>query len=105
MPPTEEIVERRLKQLGIEVKPEFPVSVNGRRFRIDLAIFQNSRKIAIECDNVKAHAGKFQKTRDKIKNSYLRRAGWRVIRLKERDIIERLDYCTNRIQKLLRFSV
>lgn len=103
--PTEQIVERRLKQLGIEVKPEFPVSINGKRFRIDFAIIKNNRKIAIECDNLKAHAGKFQKFKDKIKNSYLRRDGWQVIRLKEKDIIERLDHCIVRIQKSLRFSV
>ena len=102
VPPTEQIVEKRLRQLGIETKPEYTVLLNGRRFRVDLAIFKNGRKIAIECDNLKAHRGKFQKTKDKIKNLYLRRSGWRVIRLKERDIMEHLDRCVLRIQKTIK---
>lgn len=101
VPPTEQIIERRLKQLGIEIRAEFPVSIKGKRFRIDLAIFKNNQKIAIECDNFKAHAGKFQRAKDRIKNFYLRREGWRVIRLKERDIIEHLDRCLARIQKII----
>ena len=102
VPKTEQIIEKRLKQAGISAVPEFPVSIYGKRFRIDLTIFCEKGKIAVECDNLKAHAGKSQKARDKIKNSYLRRAGWRVIRLKERDIVENLDRCMRRIQKAIK---
>ncbi len=100
--PTEQIIAKRLKQLGIETKPEFSVSVNSKRFRVDLAIFCKNGKIAIECDNLKAHRGKFQRKKDRVKSAALRGSGWRVIRLKERDIIENLDRCVARVQKSVR---
>ncbi len=93
------MIARRLKQLGIKTRPEFPITIRGKRFRIDFAIFCAQGKIAIECDNAKAHANKVQKAKDKVKDFYLRRDGWRVIRLKERDIVERLDWCMDRIHK------
>ena len=102
VPPIEQIVAGRLKQIGISTVHELPVSIRGKRFRVDLAIFCRNGKIAIECDNAKAHASKFQKNKDKIKNLYLSRGGWRVIRLKEGDIIEQLNHCTGRIQKVIK---
>lgn len=101
VPKTEQIVKSRLKKLGIKPLSEFPVSIKGKRFRIDLAVFSPNGRLAIECDNYKAHLGKPQKSKDKTKDSYLRRAGWRVIRLKEKDIIENLDACMRRIKKAL----
>lgn len=102
--PIEQIMEKRLRQAGIAVRAEFPVSINDRRFRIDLAIFLNNQKIAIECDNQKSHSSKAQKAKDRIKDYYLRRAGWKIIRLKEKDIINRPDYCLARIQKIMRVN-
>jgi len=102
IPPTEQIIERRLRQIGIKVRPEFTVLIKSKRFRIDFVIFCKKGKIAVECDNKKAHTGKFQKAKDRIKNSYLRRSGWRVIRLKERDIIEHLGRCVLLIQKTIK---
>lgn len=100
--PIEKIIEKRLRLAGIPVSPEFPVSIAGRRFRIDLAIFQDDRKIAVECDNQKSHSSKAQKAKDRIKDYYLRRAGWQIIRLKEKDIIDRPDHCLVRVQKRLK---
>ena len=100
--PIEKIMERCLRWAGIPVNPEFTVSIGGRRFRIDLAIFQDRRKIAVECDNRASHSSKSQKEKDRIKDSYLRRAGWQIIRLKEKDIIERSDKCLARIQKRIK---
>jgi len=104
VPPTEQIIERRLKQVGIPAVPEHRVSIEGKKFRIDLAIIHLGGKIAIECDNKKAHAGKTQRSKDEIKNKYLQQAGWRVIRLKEADIIERLDQCVKVIQKAMEIA-
>ena len=102
VPPTEQIVERELNRIGIRTQREFNVSKNGRRYRLDLAISGRSGWIAVECDNEKAHAGRAQKKKDRIKDSFLRGQGWRVIRLKERDIIGRLDRCVKTIQKAAR---
>lgn len=100
--PIEKIMEKRIRRAGLPVSPEFPVSIGGRRFRIDLAIFQDGRKIAVECDNHASHSSKAQKAKDRIKDHHLRRAGWRIVRLKEKDIIERPGDCLVRIQKRIK---
>ncbi|MCR4281184.1 MAG: endonuclease domain-containing protein, partial [Candidatus Kaiserbacteria bacterium] len=56
------------------------------------AVFCREGRIAIECDNLKAHSGA-QIAKDKIKDKFLERHGWNVIRLTEKDINERLDAC------------
>ena len=104
VPPTEEIVARHLAHLDIRATREVPVVVGGKRFRLDFAIVANGHHVAIECDNEKAHAGKAQRRKDKAKDATLRRAGWRVIRLRERDIIEHPDACMKRIQRALPIS-
>jgi len=62
-----------------------------------LAIFCRQGKIAIECDNKKAHSSRQQCKKDKIKNAFLRRRGWRVIRLTEQAIMSNLPNCINRV--------
>ena len=101
VPATEQIVARRLKKLGVQVKPEFTTRIGRRWFRIDLAVFPLGNKIAIECDNDKAHQGKIQHTRDKLKDTCLRRAGWKVIRLTEDDVVDHLDDAVGKIVKLI----
>ncbi len=101
VPQTEEIIKKELWCAGMKAVREFPVSVNGKRYRIDFALFYKKGNIAIECDNDKAHRNKTQKRKDKIRDSILCRHGWRVIRLREKDIIERPDRCIARIKKLM----
>ena len=103
VPATEQIVERELKRLGISAVPEYRILDRERRYRIDLALFCKHGNIAIECDNQKAHSSKIQRLKDKQKDAALKRLGWRVLRLTERDILERLGTCVSRIQKSIRF--
>ena len=100
IPPTEQIIERGLQRLGIKTEKEFTISKDGKRYRLDLAVFCRKGRIAIECDNLKAHSGA-QVGKDKIKDAFLRRHGWHVIRLKEPDITERLDYCLGLVAKVV----
>ena len=101
IPPTERIVEKGLGRLGIRTQREYSVSEGRRRYRIDLAVFCNRGLIAIECDNRKAHSGKLQISKDKRKDAFLKRLGWRVIRLKEKDIFERPNYCFYKVEKTI----
>jgi very-short-patch-repair endonuclease len=80
---------------------EYSVSKSARKYRIDLATFCKKGNVAIECDNLKAHSSKFQIVKDRRKDNFLKSFGWKVVRLKEKDIIERLSYCTDRIQKVV----
>ena len=97
--PTEQIIERGLNNLGIKTKKEFGVSKDGKRYRLDLAVFCRRGRIAIECDNLKAHSGAVQMGKDKKKDAFLERHGWHVIRLTEQGINERLDYCLGIVVK------
>lgn len=99
VPPTEQIIKRGLDRLSITTQREHTVSQGPRRYRIDLAVLCDKGSIAIECDNRKAHSDKLQIKKDKRKDAFLRRLGWRVIRLKEKDIIERPNYCLGKVQK------
>ncbi|MDP3965689.1 MAG: DUF559 domain-containing protein [bacterium] len=96
--PTEQIIERGLQRLGIKTEKEFTISKDGKRYRLDLAVFCRDGRIAIECDNLKAHSG-VQIGKDKIKDAFLKRHGWHVIRLREPDIIEKPDYCLGLVVK------
>lgn len=99
--PTEQIVDRGLNRLGIKTKKEFSVSKGGKRYRLDLAVFCRNGRIAIECDNRKAHSSSAQIDKDKMKDKFLKRHGWHIIRLTERDIIERLDYCLGLVARAI----
>lgn len=100
--PTEQILENALKRADILARPQYIVRDGQKRFRIDFAIFCRLGSIVIECDNKKAHSGRRQRTKDKIKNTALKHCGWTVIRLAEEDIISDLEGCMQRIQDAVR---
>ncbi len=100
--PTEKIIRRALERLGIQTIAEYTISENGRRYRLDFAVFCRQGRIAIECDNLKAHSSKTQLLKDQAKDKFLKSLGWRVVRLKEKDIIERLNFCADRISRLVK---
>ena len=97
--PTEQIIERGLNNLGIKTRKEFGVFKAGKQYRLDLAVFCKNGRIAIECDNLKAHSGAVQMAKDEMKDEFLKRNGWHVIRVTEQDINERLDYCLGIVVK------
>lgn len=101
VPKTEQIIAGRLRHLGVEVNREYTVSGGGKRVRIDIAIITDEKKIAIECDNEKAHSSKIQKEKDKAKDYFLEKLGWQVVRLSESDILNHLEKSVNLVLKTL----
>ena len=97
--PTEEVMKRGLERAGVKAVPQYIVIGDGRRFRLDFAIFCRRGCIAIECDNRKAHSGKRQKQKDRTKDAFLRRHGWTVLRFKEVDIVSGIKICINRVRR------
>jgi len=102
VPPLEEIVAKRLKDIGVMAISQYHLTINKKKFRLDFAIFCQKGKIAIECDNKKAHSSSLQKEKDRIKNEFLRKDGWEIIRLKETTVLSRLDDCLLKIQKTIK---
>lgn len=99
--PTEQMVERALMQAGIRATAQYRVSGGTTRYCLDFAIGCREGRIAIECDNRKAHALARQRERDKMKDYFLRRHGWRVIRLKERTIVSDMKICIERVRRTI----
>ena len=102
IPPIEEMFEKALKKSGIKYKREFTTTIKGKKFRLDFAILGKSHKIAIECDNKKAHSLALQKVKDKIKDNLLKSSGWRVLRFTENEIVNNTDKCILQLQNYLR---
>lgn len=99
--PTEKIVENDLRRAGIKAIAQY-VLRGKKRYCLDFAIFCKQGAMAIECDNKKAHANPSQQEKDKIKNTFLRRHGWTVIRLPEEKIVSDLKGCIVRVKKAVR---
>ncbi len=100
--PTEQIIEDGLRRAGIKAIAKHRVIFGKKRYCLDFAVFCKQGLIAIECDNKKAHSGFSQREKDRIKNAFLRRHGWLVIRLPEDDIVSDLRGCIVRIKKAVR---
>jgi len=98
--PTEQIIEDGLEKIEIKTNAQHYVSCDKKKYRLDLAVFCKKGKIAIECDNRKAHSGLRQIEKDKIKNKVLESHGWTVIRLSEKEILSDLNNCISKIKKV-----
>lgn len=101
VPPTEQILEHRLNELGIKTVSQHTILFGKRRYRLDIAINCLNGKIAVECDNRKAHSTAIQKYKDKQKDSDLKKMGWRVLRFGEGDILEHLQVSSLKVCKLV----
>lgn len=100
--PTEEIMKNNLRHSGVKALPQYYVSVGGKRYCLDFAIFCKRGRIAIECDNKKAHSSTLQKQKDNAKDKHLRRHGWEVVRLTEGEIISNPRACTHSIRRVIK---
>jgi len=98
--PTEQVFEMALKRSGFRYASQRYVSCANKRFRPDFLIFCKNGKVAIECDNKKAHASPQQKTKDRIKDACLKDWGWTVVRFAENEIIFNLENCLAKIQRI-----
>ncbi len=91
--PGEQILLQELRKKGIAAIPEYGIAHQKKRYRIDLVIVCAKGMIAIECDNYKAHSGKIQLEKDTAKDVLLRKKGFTVIRIKEKDMMTDLPVC------------
>lgn len=96
--PIEQIMEDGLRRAGIKAFAQYRI-FGKKRYCLDFAIFCKKGRIAIECDNKKAHSSPKQRQKDKIKDIFLKQHGWRVIRLSENEIVSDLKSCILRIKK------
>ena len=89
IPPLEEIMRRSLIKAGITPTPQFCVMRNKKcLYRIDFAVFCRKGKIALECDHSRWHQRPARKKKDRERDRWLKRHGWKVIHLTEDNIIK-----------------
>lgn len=95
------IMENLLKSLDINY--EFQYNFNNK-FLCDFAIVD--KKIIIECDGDYWHNREDNKKRDKAKNAYIEKCGWKIIRFWEHDIKNNLNNIKDSVlQVILEFRL
>ena len=100
--PLEEIMRKALKQKGIKAFPEYCLMEKGRlKYRLDFAIFSPHGKIDVECDDEKWHGHPRQQAKDKERNAWLKRRGWKVVRFSGEEIRNNLKGCFVYLQKVI----
>ena len=78
---------RLLRSAGLpKPEPQFELTLDGCRYRIDLAY--PAGRLAIEYDGYDAHSGPGRFEDDRRRQNHLVRAGWRVLRFTARDLRE-----------------
>ena len=77
----EQKVKEYFDKKDIDYVFQFPTRTG---FVVDFALLKE--RIAIEVDGKKWHSSKEAKKRDRFKDYMLRREGWRVVRIKEKEM-------------------
>lgn len=85
-----------LSKVGIETKPQYPVS--GRR--LDLGYIDDKNKIDIEVDGKRYHINSYgeRKTDDYYRDLQLESLGWKVIRFWAYQVRDNIDLCVENIK-------
>lgn len=94
--PIESILARSLKRAGLNPVPQHTVADGRRRVRVDLALFCRSGPVAVECDG-DDHRARAQRRRDRLKDAFLGRKGWQVLRFTAREILSDSRACARRV--------
>ncbi|MFH1074481.1 MAG: DUF559 domain-containing protein [Candidatus Firestonebacteria bacterium] len=98
--PIEKLMKKALNRKGIACKAEYPVRIgNNHRYRLDFAVFCKKSPLNIECDSLKWHSQKSQVFKDKLRDKRLKKIGWSILRLKEREITGKIN---TSMEKVLR---
>jgi superfamily I DNA and/or RNA helicase/very-short-patch-repair endonuclease len=99
--PYERILAQALSREGIRFHQQYIVG----QYRLDFAIIDETRniKIDVEVDGKNYHTewtGE-QLKKDILRNHRLEQLGWKVVRLWTYEIRDDLDYCLNKIKKMI----
>lgn len=92
--PIEEMLMNKLHTEGY--KPY--TQVNCGKYRIDIALYQKGKKIAIECDGHEFHSTDEQLEHDEKKNKFLEKNKWMIYRFSGKEIYHQPDWCVKVIK-------
>lgn len=96
--PIESILAENLDKNKINASREHIFFLPDKKiYRLDFAVFCKKGPLNIECDGEKWHSVRSQRLKDAKRDKILRNYGWKVLRLKEKDIVNNIDNCMNKI--------
>ena len=98
IPALEEMICQELERFKIPFKQEYCIYKNRKiLYRLDIAIFCSNGKIAVECDSEKWHFLRKQKIKDRKRDKYLKKMGWKVLRFTGNEITSSPAKCVEQI--------
>ena len=101
--PIEEIVSKNFKKFKINASREHIFYMHdSKRYRLDFVVFCKKGPLNIECDGEKWHSIRSQKLRDIARDRTLKKAGWTVLRLKEKDIVNDIEKCMKKVREFIK---
>ncbi|MEK4835216.1 MULTISPECIES: endonuclease domain-containing protein [Bacillus] len=72
------------------------------KYRLDFAIYgTNGKKLCIEVDGYTFHNTPEAKRKDVIRDAYLNKLGWEVLRISDRQLKKNLNMCMRKIEAKL----
>lgn len=98
--PIEEKMSEGLLNAGILNFPQFQAYSPEHKYRIDFVIkTSNGLSIAIECDGLQFHANASTYIRDRVRDRYLQRRGFHIMRFSSVEIFNNLNDCIKEIDE------
>lgn len=92
--PLEDRVWEEFKRLQINAECQEMITVKGRCYFLDFAIYCALGKIDVETDGDVWHANPERAPQDNLRDNDLKTIGWKVLRFSSRQIKEQMgDYC------------
>lgn len=88
-----------LEERGISFVPQFKIDTGKRICIIDIAF--PDVKLAVECDGDYWHTKEGAADRDREREDHLREVGWDVIRFWGTEILDDVDKCSDKVQRVL----
>jgi very-short-patch-repair endonuclease len=95
--PLEDSLWEALKRAALPAERQWPETVDGRNYFIDVAVFCQSGNVALEADGTTWHTGPEQVHQDALRQNDLVSKGWRPLRFNTQDIRDRLDSCIDKV--------
>ncbi|MCD6311033.1 MAG: DUF559 domain-containing protein [Elusimicrobia bacterium] len=98
--PMDDILADMLSKNKIPFKREFVVKrKNGKIFRLDFALQGARGLIDAECDGYRWHSQKQQRIKDKLRDTELKKLGWKIIRISENELLKKPAAVLKKIKK------
>lgn len=91
--PIEVKIAKHLREWGVKIQPQRPIG----KYRADIYIEMDGKKIVVECDGKEYHSSKEQRERDSVRDSYMRGIGIDVIRFTGAQISRNIEQCVIRV--------